>query len=336
MEKKFFTRLGLLLTNICNQKCAWCFEGEWKNQKKQMMKIEDIRKILKWKDWNDGSIPVVYLLGGEPTLHPQLLEIIDMIKEYNPRISIFLLTNLTCNQKLLTELIKRKVVIFANVDQFELTNNIYNQKIILSNLDYLNNCTNKDYKYNISATISDTNKDFDFLYKIIENCNNKIYNLRLAPSCIGYKCENEFQKDIGNSYYQKAYEVLEKCLEIKPDLHLSTECAVNGCFISDKLYEKLYKIGYKLRYECGFPEPNADILPDLSVHWCFSFEGVPELSVDNIFKYDSYNDMLEDLYIKYNSFQDGNDKYCNKENCNHEMCKGRCAALNYYSMLSKK
>ena len=329
--KKLFSKMGIVLTNQCNQKCSWCFEGEWKRKHKQEMTLENINRLLHWKKWSDGHIPVVYLLGGEPTLHPKLLEIVDMIHVFNPKISIFLLTNLTCSQQLLKELVARKVVIFANIDQFEPDNNTANQPKILDNLAYLNQETPEGYQYNISATVAYPDKDFMFLYRILENGRKKIYNLRLAPSCIGFECENQFQKCSGYEKKKKVLQVLERCLEIKPNLHLSTECATNGCMISDELFEKLYKLGYKIRYECGSPEPNADILPDLSCHWCFAFETVPELKIDNVFEYPDDISLLAEMHRRYLEFNEMNSYFCDPSACSHQKCKGACAALNYYA-----
>ncbi|HAB59468.1 MAG TPA: hypothetical protein DCE48_01925 [Lachnospiraceae bacterium] len=329
--RKLFSKMGIVLTNQCNQRCSWCFEGEWKRENKQEMTLEDIERLLHWKKWDDGHVPVVYLLGGEPTLHPRLLEIVDLIHEFNPKMSVFLLTNLTCSQQLLKELVARKVVIFANIDQFEPDNNVANQSKILDNLEYLNKETPEGYQYNISATVSTPDKDFEFLYRILQNGKNKIYNLRLAPSCIGFECRNQFQKNSGNEYYEKVLQVLERCLEIKPNLHLSTECATNGCMISDELYNKLYRMGYKLRFECGLPEPNADILPDLSCHWCFAFEKVPELKIDNVLEFSDDINLLDEMYRRYKEFNERNQYYCDPSACDHSECKGGCAALNYYA-----
>lgn len=330
MQKKFFSRMGLTIINKCNQKCSWCFEGAWKSGTTQIMSLKNIRRLMEWKDWEDGFTPVVFILGGEPTLHPQLLDIFDLITEYNHRISKMLLTNLTCDNALLEELLNKKAVIFANIDQFEPDNNVKNQSKILSNLNYLNTKTDRNFQYNISATVSSLEKDFTFLYEILKSGKDKIYNLRLAPSCIGFEFKNQFQKSFGDEYFNKVFEVLTECLKIKPDLHLSTECAINGCMINGELFTKLKNIGYNLRYSCGEPEPNADILPEMSSHWCFAMKGIPELSINNVFDYANYNSMIDALSKKYREFSKKYTHCCNIGNCGYEQCKGPCAALNYY------
>lgn len=90
-------------------------------------------------------------------------------------------------------------------------------------------------------------------------------------------------------------------------------------------------MGYKLRFECGLPEPNADILPDLSCHWCFAFEKVPELKIDNVLEFSDDINLLDEMYRRYKEFNERNQYYCDPSACDHSECKGGCAALNYYA-----
>jgi radical SAM domain protein len=329
--KNYFSRMNIVLTNKCNQKCPWCFEGNWKQGNAREMSLDNIKKLLVWNTWDDGIFPVVYLLGGEPTLHPKLIDIIDIITNHNIKISKFLLTNMTCDRDLLVQLIKRKVVIFANVDQFELDNNVANQQVILDNLKYLNEMTPNGYQYNISATVSHPEKDFSFLYDILKNGRNKIYNLRLAQSCVGFEYSNPFQKEKDDSYFETTLKVLKECRRIKPSLHLSAECSVNNCMISEEIYDELNQMGYGLRRStCGLPEPNADIMPDMSCHWCFAFENIPEMKIKNVFDYSNYRSMLNEMQNKYYKFIKKYNSFCVQGKCSYESCRP-CAALNYYS-----
>jgi organic radical activating enzyme len=330
MNKKMLTRLTLNIINKCNQRCSWCFQGDWKKGPVKMMSLENAEKLLNWKEWDDGFMKAVFILGGEPTLHPRLLDILDLIHRFNANILKNLLTNLTCDTRLLEELIARKVVFFVNVDQFEPTNNTANREKILENLDSLNGIANENFKYNVSVTVSEPDKDFTFLYDILRRSHGKIYNIRVAPSCIGVDFQNQFQTDSTDAYYNKVLQVMEKCREIDPAVRFSSECPANGCMISRELYAKLKHYQYDLRFVCGDPEPNVDILPDMSCHWCYALENVPEMRIDNVFAYPSYNRMVEALYGLKENFDRKYPPRCHRENCSHQLCSGPCPALNYY------
>lgn len=330
MAKNVYTRMAVAITNICNQKCTWCFEGSWTRQHPpQFLSLENFEKLLHWKDWSTGRIPVITLYGGEPTLHPNLLEMIDMVNAYNPKISIILLTNLVCRDDIIQELISRKVKIVANIDQFEAENNTYNIPLIIKNLEYLNGLP-EDIKYNISVTVSHPEKDFSFLYEILNKGKNHIFNLRIAPSAPGFRFENEFPKEMNFKLYSKILEVVTRCKEISPHLTLSGECPANYCMISEELVQQLEAQGYKLSSYCGEVGINADILTDLSSCWCFAFHKIPEMSIENVFDYSDYDSMIGELEAKYIAFQQKYPIMCEKSSCKNNHCAGFCPALNYY------
>ena len=77
--------VGIEITWNCNQQCSYCYLACDKNDyaEKKNMKLAFFRKILD-KIW-DAGIKDVYLIGGEPTLHPRFDEIVRMIGEYKWR-----------------------------------------------------------------------------------------------------------------------------------------------------------------------------------------------------------------------------------------------------------
>ena len=71
------------ITNVCNKTCSNCtrFCGHYTKDRLYNLDlnyIEDI--IISLKDYNG----CVGLIGGEPTLHPNFLEICEMLKKYRP------------------------------------------------------------------------------------------------------------------------------------------------------------------------------------------------------------------------------------------------------------
>jgi MoaA/NifB/PqqE/SkfB family radical SAM enzyme len=76
--------ISLKLTDRCNLKCAMCDqfgpEGRLLDKRKRSpaMAIDAIHRLL--AEASDFK-PAIYLTGGEPMLHPQILEIVKMITE---------------------------------------------------------------------------------------------------------------------------------------------------------------------------------------------------------------------------------------------------------------
>lgn len=330
MSEQVITRMSLNIINKCNQRCSWCFEGEWKKGPTQLMHLDDVERLLSWKDWDDGFLKWIFILGGEPTLHPQVLEILDLIGRFNSQIMKNFLSNLTCDLELLKELVARKVVFFVNVDQFEETNNSDNLPQIIQNLEYLGNISNENFRFNVAVTVSEPDKDFTFLYDILKLHGDRIYNVRVAPSCIGLNFDNQFQTEATEDYYQKVLEVMRRCRKIQPSVRFSSECPANGCMISESLFDKLKKYNYDLRFVCGDPAPNADILPDLSCHWCYALDNIADMKINNVLDYTDYNSMVRGLYKLKEKFDEKYSPQCEIENCTHLWCRGPCPALNYF------
>src|SRR5512141_2870784 len=61
---------NLLLTNLCNRECSYCFAVSYRKAASGHYLSED--QYQQFLDYLDRSnIDQVRLLGGEPTLHPQ-------------------------------------------------------------------------------------------------------------------------------------------------------------------------------------------------------------------------------------------------------------------------
>lgn len=78
-EHKQHTCLGIIeITGACNLKCPTCFAD---SRGKNFLSLEQVEKMLDLFVICEGNPEVVQLSGGEPTLHPQLFEIILMAKK---------------------------------------------------------------------------------------------------------------------------------------------------------------------------------------------------------------------------------------------------------------
>lgn len=87
---KHSDKLLIILTKECNRNCAFCIDRPnrkyYKNYK-SFIEIEIVKDILKFA--NENNIKTIALNGGEPTLHPQVVEIAKMIKESGYFLKIF-------------------------------------------------------------------------------------------------------------------------------------------------------------------------------------------------------------------------------------------------------
>ena len=72
-------KLRLLITDACNLSCTYCHnEGQF--GRNNFMSVESVRNLAEWLKTNDVTIGSLIISGGEPSIHPQLLEIVDCLR----------------------------------------------------------------------------------------------------------------------------------------------------------------------------------------------------------------------------------------------------------------
>ena len=68
----------LTVNRACNLRCAWCYaqETEFSAEKMEMETVEMALNLLR-----ELPVKTVFLIGGEPTVHPDFLQIVRRVKE---------------------------------------------------------------------------------------------------------------------------------------------------------------------------------------------------------------------------------------------------------------
>ena len=83
MEKKRFKKIYIEITNVCNMKCSFCKPGK---RNARFMKKEEfeivVEKIKKYTNL------ITLHVKGEPLIHPELLEILDICDKSNIFVNI--------------------------------------------------------------------------------------------------------------------------------------------------------------------------------------------------------------------------------------------------------
>lgn len=97
------------LTDDCNIKCATCIAGSCPGGQKYVS-LEDMTKIIDTLYLEKETIDLLMLSGGEPTIHPQIFDIIDLCKKRGVR-HLMLISNgvrIAKDESFVNELAKRK------------------------------------------------------------------------------------------------------------------------------------------------------------------------------------------------------------------------------------
>jgi hypothetical protein len=81
---------NLAISTVCNQNCPYCFTVDYLNKAgghREFLDIDGFEKSLSFLE--RSGIEEIRLLGGEPTLHPQFIELIKRARKTGKRMVIF-------------------------------------------------------------------------------------------------------------------------------------------------------------------------------------------------------------------------------------------------------
>lgn len=199
-----FKKIYIEITNICNLKCKFCPETI---RNKQFMNIEDFEKIIK-RICNFTSLVCLHV-KGEPLLHSQLKEILNILEKYN------LKANITTNGTLLKDKLETikysKAVRQINISLHSSTQNeFFNKQYLKDIFESVEELENTIISYRLWNL--NTIKENDLNNEIIQEISN-YYNLQNLKERL---TQNEFFKIRDNIFINQDTEFIWPNIENKP------------------------------------------------------------------------------------------------------------------------
>jgi radical SAM protein with 4Fe4S-binding SPASM domain len=115
------------MTNKCNNKCTWCYAKEAINSENLIeIKISFLKEKI--STFIDIGIKKIVLIGGEPTLHQNFFEILDLLHSNNFQISLVTNGRAFEKEEFCKELLKYGVDVTFSFHGFSEENYIENTK----------------------------------------------------------------------------------------------------------------------------------------------------------------------------------------------------------------
>lgn len=228
-----FKKIYIEITNICNLKCEFCPETK---RNKKSMNVEDLEKIIE-KTHNYTNLICLHV-KGEPLLHNQLEEILNIIDKYNLKANIT--TNGTLLKQNLEILKKSKAVKQINISIHSITQNKKLDKKYLQEIfDSVEQLQNINISYRLWNLQDFEENDINDL--IIEKIENYYNILELKQKLK----ENSFLKIRENLYINQDKEfkwpninnknIIEKgrCLALKEQIAILVDGTVVPCCLDN-------------------------------------------------------------------------------------------------------
>ena len=204
--------LRIVLTTECNYKCKYCFaEGE-KNKEKRILKLDDLKEII--KVGKEFGITNIKLTGGEPLMYPQMDALLAEIRKLNiPYVDMT--TNISCLNEENIEMLNKYNVNALTLSLNSLEEKRYQELCNYSNFQLiknnLNNVVNKfKGKIRINCIV------FDYKYSI-DDYDNIINDVRLGhyfiQSCLPNNKKRVLYKESFHKYIKHLKSQADKIIE---------------------------------------------------------------------------------------------------------------------------
>lgn len=90
-------KIGLDITYLCNLRCAGCHKVIRLASSHESMSVGQVKKFIDESIAQNRRWKLIRILGGEPTLHPEIMEIVKLLitykREYSPETILRIETN---------------------------------------------------------------------------------------------------------------------------------------------------------------------------------------------------------------------------------------------------
>ena len=205
--------IRIYLTENCNANCSYCFNS--KIREERHMDKEKLNSIFHF--FKENKTKTLKMMGGEPTVHPDFLEMYSMAQEYFHNVNLF--TN-ALNDNILH-------ISPRNCDGI-----IYNFLFVTPTFDFNKLLPNFPDFSRVFEIVIDSNTDIVALSKRIDYVHKNCLKLNIMPEKISYQLtydcmENIFRhKDLLN---RKLMKIIKFIIKISPK-SISFDHRVPFCF----------------------------------------------------------------------------------------------------------
>lgn len=267
---------NLMLTNYCNYKCSYCFGKDimFPKNPRQTMSRDTFNSIVEWVK-KGSSDRVFHLMGGEPTLHPDIDWMVARLLEEDMQTTIF--SNLATQGAvdLAKKIADLPVEWVVNVNDPAHWNDVQRENITMA-LELL--------KKRACLTFNVMPDEDDNLWAIEYT---KLYHLNHSIK-VGFLLPtyNKTNVALDDDQYTIVADKVTRLAQIaaKEDIHLEYECGIPTCAFTDEQLGILWRCGSQLQSGCN---SRLDITPDGTVIYCLP---LATLGSKHYSQFECYND----------------------------------------------
>lgn len=265
-----------MVNDVCNLRCPYCFASEYVNgDTSTEITYKNFKEAVDWLNRSyesGGEDGRIALIGGEPTLHSRLKDLLNyalVVRKPNQQILVF--TNGVSCDRFIDYFAKNDISLLINVNSSEDIGTDSYEKLV-SNIRAMRQ---KAVSISIGINLYKANMDFDFILKIIDEFSFRELRVGLTAPNSEEKIEEgafSYFEGIKGSLIRLAKEAGALGCGIHLDCQKLPYCVIKDDLDEIRRLEEEYGVGLSLT-ECSRCTPVIDILQDLTAVRCFGASG---------------------------------------------------------------
>ncbi len=310
--------VNISIISKCNNNCKYCFQQDSYHDLNMMLSYDDIDDILKW---SKGTSRIA-LLGGEPTLHPDIVRIVQRCVSEFP---VVIFSNLLCK----TEILEKILSIGPNIGWLVNTTTRDELKDLFEkNMKLFQKCK-KEMSTGITLMMDEEydNRSIENMVRLGKEYPDVVRHYRLGLATPFHKNKVELL-----CYDEPVLRFCELAKKETPNISIGFDCPTNNCQITPKTMAKLIE-DYRVTqiHMVSRCAPIFDVMVDKSIKYCSS---VPDdfIPIKHYREFRNARECETFLLNFKNNYLQQNGLSCmlEKRDCVNEICCGICLATTEY------
>ena len=312
--------ISFIITTDCNQRCEYCFASGILS-KKEYMALDQLETVYKFLDKsnNDEFHNFYSIIGGEPTLHPQFMEIVESISQRGSNYNTIFTNGTRLYQY--AKNIPYNLFCTVNVNSPE--------KVGLKN--YANTLTSimelirYEKPFRVGVNLFPGQENYDFIWNIIDEFNLSEIRVSVASPSGKYSSYQSKRDEYFNLMHDRFVNFCKEA--VKRLCKINIDCnRIPLCYFTDS-EQKLVKYATQREkdlYNLWYCPPNLEIYPDYSINSCLIFS--KEIEKKTIFDFNTPEEAYQYLQLQTEKLYQGT-AYGRCTNCikrNEHLCQGGC------------
>ncbi|AFA47471.1 radical SAM protein [Acetobacterium woodii] len=303
--------LNLFITYQCNFNCDYCFIQGFGNEYPMVMDKKEFNKLCGWLEKH--KVPTLGILGGEPTMHPDLVAMLEQLNEVG--VAPVLFTNGLFKKELRKPLAESVVNFVINYND----PSMYTTKQWQQLQENIKGLKEQAARVSFSKNFSKGKISYDYI--LAAAAQYGISNIRYDISRPNpLTANNYFNLEDARELVSQILEFVRACEQ--QNIHTGLDCCIPMCYFTEEALDYMRHVSMKFS---GICHPSIDIQSDLSATYCIPMKNT------NLADITEFNGEMEVLTY-FNQQVREIRKKASQEQCVScdkfgRQCQGGCLAL---------